>query len=178
METIITHMQNVDSIFSGDEALETCLISRPGGCHKSAWRPLNQSAGQNGYTSRFSIRKPNPCNDHLYHSHVSESLSLIFFESVGARGKGMFIQKGISSLHVGVWSRPREGAKICHSCPSWFASSLSTTTASKPHDTPFYWRPEIQWLVQLKCTNLKSPWVLQRSIDGFHYRLSQAHQVR
>ena len=35
---------------------------------------------------KFSIGKPNPCNDHIYHSHASESLNLIFFNLKGGQG--------------------------------------------------------------------------------------------
>ena len=43
------------------------------------------------YTSRFSTGKPNPCNDHIYHSYASESLNLIFFNLKGAKRKGLII---------------------------------------------------------------------------------------
>ena len=35
------------------------------------------------YTSRFSTGKPNPCNDNIYHFHVSESLNIIFLFTGG-----------------------------------------------------------------------------------------------
>ena len=41
----------------------------------------NPAAEKNVDTSRFSTRKPNPCNDHIYHSYASESLNLISFVS-------------------------------------------------------------------------------------------------
>ena len=42
------------------------------------------------YTSRFWTGKPNCCNDHIYHSHASESLNLIFF-NLKRGGKGVII---------------------------------------------------------------------------------------
>jgi hypothetical protein len=42
---------------------------------------------ENVYTSRFSIAKPNFCNDHIYHFHASEALNVIFFSFFfGGRG--------------------------------------------------------------------------------------------
>jgi hypothetical protein len=42
------------------------------------------TAGKNIHISRFSTGKPTPCNDHIYHSHVSDSLNLAFLDLKGA----------------------------------------------------------------------------------------------
>jgi hypothetical protein len=47
----------------------------------------------------FSIfdRKPNACNDHVYHFYASESLNLIFvFGRQGVGGKGVIITRQFS----------------------------------------------------------------------------------
>ena len=93
-------MQNIASLFSGGSAPQTPS--------KSAWRPQdpltvpNAAAGKNVYTSRLSGR-PNFRNDHVYQFPASESLNLLFVQSVGeeASGRG---QKGTYILHVGVAS--------------------------------------------------------------------------
>ena len=43
------------------------------------------------YTSRFWTGKPNCCNDHIYHSHVSELLNLGFFNLKGRGVQGLII---------------------------------------------------------------------------------------
>ena len=53
------------------------------------WSPKSGRWKKKVYTSRFSTGKPNPCNDHIYHFHASESLNLIFLNL--KRGKWVII---------------------------------------------------------------------------------------
>ena len=57
----------------------------------SCWGPKNQIRPLKtiAYTSRFWTGKPNPCNDHICHSHALESLNLILFHLRGGGGKGI-----------------------------------------------------------------------------------------
>ena len=59
------------------------------------------------YTSRFWTGKPNCCNDHIYHSHASESLNLIFFNLKGGGGTGgnyyLFIQQPCGQPRHRAW---------------------------------------------------------------------------
>jgi hypothetical protein len=122
--------------------------------------PKSEHFEQNVYTSRFPTAKQNYCNRHIYHCHVSESLSLTFFVF---NLWGNFITLGCTLINNPRWVLCL-CTPICMRCTLMHIESLTTLERMR--------RPS------LKCKDFPVTLPCEFSsaqIDGHGYRRRGQH---